>query len=262
MIKKKEMGELKVNSIRVREMVIGEGIPKICIPIVGETQEEILREAGAIIGSVADLVEWRVDWFESAFDIEKIISLLEGLRKILGDLPLLFTFRTKGEGGEKEIGYEQYAELLRQVADTKLVDIIDVEAYINGKVKTLIRELKEKGAVIIGSNHDFEKTPLKEEIIRRLCHMQEIGADIPKIAVMPRSAEDVLTLLDATAEMTSNYAHGPIVTMSMDRMGAVSRVAGEIFGSAITFGTLQKVSAPGQIQAEKLKEILDILRPF
>lgn len=250
-----------MNPVVVRNVKIGEGMPKICVPIVGETQDEILQEARAIVGSAADLVEWRVDWFESAFEVEKVKVLAAELRRELGEIPLLFTFRTKAEGGEKEITYEQYAELLHQVADAKLVDMIDVEVYINEDVTKLVAELKEREVVVVGSNHDFYKTPSKEEIINRLCYMQEIGVDIPKIAVMPRSSKDVLTLLNATEEMVAHHAESPIATMSMAGIGAVSRVAGEIFGSALTFGALKKASAPGQIQADKLKEILEILQP-
>lgn len=45
--------------------------------------------------------------------------------------------------------------------------------------------------------------------------MQELDADIPKIAVMPQNKKDVLTLLSATEEMASEYADRPIITMSM-----------------------------------------------
>ncbi len=246
-----------MNLVVVRNVKIGEGMPKICVPIVGKTEAEILKEAGAIIRSATDLVEWRVDWFESVFDIEKVKLLLGELRKVLGDIPLLFTFRTKAEGGEKEITYEQYTELLRHVADTNLVDMIDVEIYINDKVIELVTKLKEKGAIVVGSNHDFEGTPSKEEIIRRLCYMQDIGADILKMAVMPQKQSDVATLMDATKEMVSEYAQHPVVTMSMSEMGIVSRLEGQLFGSAVTFGALTKTSAPGQINVEKLKKGLE-----
>ena len=257
MIKKKEMREPNVNSIRVRELVIGEGMPKICVPIVGRTQDEILQEAGAVVGSAADLIEWRVDWFESAFDIEKIKSLLGELRKVLGDLPLLFTFRSKAEGGEKEIEPAHYRELLLAVAATSDVDMIDVEAFFDDDIAQLICDLHEKGVVIVGSNHDFEGTPSKEEIIQRLCHMQDIGADILKMAVMPQKQSDVATLMDATKEMVSGYAQHPVVTMSMSEMGIISRLEGQLFGSAVTFGALKKTSAPGQINVEKLKKGLE-----
>ena len=257
MIKKKEMGELNVNSIKVRELVIGEGMPKICVPIVGNGRTEILQMAKEIVNSSADMVEWRVDWFESVFDLEKVVEVAAELREILGKLPLLFTFRTKAEGGEKEIEPARYRELLLAVAATSDVDMIDVEAFFDDDIARLICDLHEKGVVVVGSNHDFEGTPSKEEIIRRLCHIQDIGADILKMAVMPQKQSDVATLMDATKEMVSGYAQHPVVTMSMSEMGIVSRLEGQLFGSAVTFGALKKTSAPGQIHVEKLKKGLE-----
>ena len=95
------------------------------------------------------------------------------------------------------------------------------------------------------SNHDFFKTPSKEEIISRLCAMQEKGADIPKIAVMPQSKKDVLTLLSATNEMVEEHANRPIITMSMAATGVISRLAGEVFGSCLTFGAAKKGKCSG-----------------
>lgn len=248
-----------MHTVKVRNLIIGEGIPKICVPIVGETEDEILHMAQELAGSDADLAEWRMDWFDSVSDIECVKEVLLKLREILGEMPLLATFRTKQEGGEKDISYEQYANLLCAVADTKAADIIDVEARIDKEVVGLIAELKERGVTVIGSKHDFDKTPSREEIVAELCDMQEAGAEILKMAVMPHTKKDVLTLLEATEEMNRTYAKCPVVTMSMGELGKVSRVAGEVFGSAITFGALQKTSAPGQISVEKLKKVLKIL---
>ena len=140
------------------------------------------------------------------------------------------------------------------------IDLVDIEVFAEEKeVLSLIETAHKYGVKAVGSNHDFAKTPDKEEIVRRLCYMQSIGVDIPKIAVMPQNQHDVLTLLSATEEMASKYADRPIVTISMSGIGTVSRIAGEIFGSAITFGALEKTSAPGQIQAEELKNILEIM---
>lgn len=248
-----------MNPVVVKNIVIGEGIPKICVPIVGKTKDEILEAAREVCNSLADLVEWRVDWYESVFNIEEVKCLAGELKAVLGEIPLLFTFRTKAEGGEKEITFEEYADILYQVAEAKVVDMIDVEIFMDENVVDLVADLKQKGVKVVGSNHDFAKTPDKEEIIRRLCYMQEAGADIPKIAVMPQNARDVITLLSATEEMVSEHADRPIVTMSMAGVGAVSRIAGETFGSAITFGAMQKASAPGQIDVEELKKILEVL---
>lgn len=78
------------------------------------------------------------------------------------------------------------------------------------------------------SNHDFHKTPTAEEIVQRLRKMQELDADIPKIALMPQCKTDVLTLLSATLEMHERYADRPIITMSMAKNGVISRLAGEV----------------------------------
>ena len=117
----------------------------------------------------------------------------------------------------------------------------------------------ENDVYVIVSNHDFDKTPAKEEIIARLRKAQELGADLPKIAVMPRNAADVLTLLEATNTMFEQYADRPIITMSMAGKGIVSRLAGEIFGSALTFGAAKKASAPGQVPVTELRNILSLI---
>ena len=76
---------------------------------------------------------------------------------------------------------------------------------------------------------------------------------------MPQSKKDVLTLLSATEEMASEYADRPIITMSMAGTGLISRLCGEVFGSALTFGAVGKASAPGQMNAEDLNKILTLI---
>lgn len=248
-----------MNYIKVREMKIGEGIPKICVPIVGETEHEILLQAETAQKSSADLAEWRVDWFEEALDVEKVILLLKKVRQHLGALPLLFTFRTKAEGGEKEIANKQYQELLCAVARTKQADLIDVEVFRGEGVESLIRHIKKEQVAVVGSNHDFFQTEEKKVLVERMVMMQNLGVDIVKMAVMPQNESDVLALMEATLEMKEKYATVPIVTMSMSKMGMISRISGEVFGSAITFGTLGKASAPGQIEVGKLRSMLEVL---
>ena len=140
------------------------------------------------------------------------------------------------------------------------MDLIDVEAFTGDAIVTdIITRAHAAGVKVIASNHDFHKTPEKDEIVHRLCKMQELGADIAKIAVMPTCRRDVLTLLDATLEMQEQHADRPIITMSMAGTGVVSRLTGESFGSALTFGAASKASAPGQIGVEQLKQVLDII---
>ena len=246
--------------VEVRGVKIGEGVPKICVPIVGKTKEEILAAARSFEDVALDVVEWRVDWFEGVFDFAQVEDVLKDLRPALGETPILFTFRTSKEGGEKEISVNDYATLNIAAAQSGYVDLIDVEAFTGDEVvKTIINAAHEAGVKVIASNHDFFKTPEKEEIIRRLRMMQDFGADIPKMAVMPTCKQDVLTLLSATLEMSEKYADRPIITMSMAGTGVVSRLTGETFGSALTFGAASKASAPGQVGVHELKQVLDII---
>ncbi|MCB7303780.1 type I 3-dehydroquinate dehydratase [Bariatricus massiliensis] len=248
------------NVIEVRGVKIGEGIPKICVPIVGKTKEEILNSARSFENAAPDIVEWRVDWFEGVFDFQQVEDVLKELRGVLAETPILFTFRTSKEGGEKSIDVSDYVELNKMATATGLADLVDVEVFTGDEVvKDIVKCAHEHGVKVVASNHDFDKTPEKDDIVGRLCKMQELGADIPKIAVMPQSKRDVLTLLAATEEMVSEYAKRPIITMSMAGTGLISRLCGEVFGSTLTFGAVGKASAPGQMNALQLREILSMI---
>lgn len=249
-----------MNPVKVRNITIGEGIPKICVPIVGVTKEEIL-EAGKNICTIgADVIEWRVDWYENVFDFDQVEETAKELRNVIGETALLFTFRTAKEGGEKAIETDVYVALNERAAKSRQVDLVDVEAFTGETaVKQIIETAHATGVKVVASNHDFHKTPAQEEIVSRLCKMQELGADIPKIAVMPQNKKDVLTLLSATREMSEEHADRPIITMSMAGTGVISRLCGEVFGSALTFGAAGKASAPGQMGVEDLKTVLELL---
>lgn len=249
-----------MNPVVVRNVKIGEGIPKIIVPIVGVTRDDIVSEAKTFDSIPVDVVEWRVDWYEDVFDTEKVKETAAALREALGDIPILFTFRTSKEGGEKAIEDADYAALNKAVAASGSVDMIDVEVFTGDEiVKDIIDSAHAHGVKVVASNHDFFKTPEKDDIVGRLRKMQDLGADIPKIAVMPQNKKDVLTLLAATEEMSSEYADRPIITMSMAGTGVISRLAGEVFGSSMTFGAAKKASAPGQMGVQDLSTVLDLL---
>lgn len=249
-----------MNTVQVKNVTIGEGLPKIIVPIVGQTKDEIIAAAKSFANVELDIVEWRVDWFEGVFDFDQVKDVAQALRDVLQDTPILFTFRTAKEGGEKAIEPEAYVELNQNIAKTGLVDLVDVEAFTGDDYVAQIIEVAHQNNVkVVASNHDFDKTPDQADIVSRLRKMQEQGADIPKIAVMPNNKKDVLTLLATTEEMATNYADRPIITMSMAGTGLISRLCGEVFGSAATFGAVGKVSAPGQMNAEDLNTILTLI---
>lgn len=250
-----------MNTVRVRGVTIGEGCPKVCVPIVEQTKEEILKAASALHKLPIDIVEWRADWFEYVDKLDCVLDVLNALREELQNIPILFTFRTSKEGGEREISKGQYFDLNRSVAQSKNVDLVDIEMSTAGDcAKDFIEKLhNDTNVKIIMSSHNFSMTPSKDWIVEKLRKMQELNADVCKIAVMPKNTRDVLTLLEATTEMSEIYAECPIVTMSMSSKGVISRISGETFGSAMTFGAAKRASAPGQLEVEDLDRILHIL---
>ncbi|WP_114195238.1 type I 3-dehydroquinate dehydratase [Edaphovirga cremea] len=249
-----------MNTVTVKNITFGEGAPRICVSLVGKTLSEIQAAAQELSRIDADVIEWRVDHFNDVEDLAAVKQALQEIRGILPEAPLLFTFRSREEGGERAISKDAYFLLNATVVATGLVDMIDVELFSDEvQIPALLAHAHQSGVKVIMSNHDFHKTPAKEEIIYRLRRMQELGADLPKIAVMPQSPLDVLTLLEATWVMKQEYATQPLITMSMGGTGVISRLAGQVFGSAMTFGAARQASAPGQIDVAKLRSILTLL---
>ena len=242
--------------LTIRNITLGEGRPKIIVPVCDRDAQSVLARAAGFAGYGIDLVEWRADFFEQ--DLQAAGQVLKGLRERLPDKILLFTFRTGQEGGAGSIAPEDYLELNRRAAESGCADLIDVEIF-GENAEENIRAIHAAGARVVGPNHVFDGTPPKHEIISRLRKAQDMGADILKIAVMARAPRDVLTLLSATEEMFTDYADRPLITISMGRLGAVSRMAGGIFGSCATFGAIGPGSAPGQIPVSQLAQALDVI---
>ena len=208
----------------------------------------------------ADLIEWRIDFFDQVEDTEKLVETAKKLRQVMGKMPSLTTFRTHFEGGVKKLSEEEYFDICRILIKVKATDLLDLELFRKtSKLKEIITEAHENNIYIIMSNHDFDKTPATSELERRLTLMKTYGADIAKIAVMPNSARDVLNLLLATDNMKYKL-NCPLITMAMGDLGKVTRISGEVFGSCLTFGTVGDASAPGQIESTNLKGILDTLK--
>lgn len=249
-----------MSCVTVRGCRIGEGRPKVILPIVECTEAAVLETAGQFSTLRADCVEWRVDLFDGAKDLAAIARCAAKLRVSLKDKLLLVTFRTKAEGGNVELTHEEYLHFLHTVLDTDCADLIDIEFFTAGAdLPELAADAHTAGTVVVCSSHDFRKTPPRAELVSRMTAMQQAGADLPKLAVMPQSRTDVLELLAATAEMADQHPETPVITMSMGSLGAVSRLSGEAFGSAMTFANPGQASAPGQVSLDIVNKVLDAL---
>jgi 3-dehydroquinate dehydratase-1 len=94
--------------------------------------------------------------------------------------------------------------------------------------------------------------------VNKLAEAAEKQLDVAKVAVMPQTLEDVLTLLSATLEAKSRLSI-PLITMSMGKYGMVSRMIGGVFGTALTFAVGAQASAPGQVPIEELRTVLQTI---
>ena len=248
-----------MKSVIIKNIEIGKGLPKIAVPLVAANTQELEQALRVLKETAFDIIEFRADFFQEALDADFIAGQLGIVRRAFPDKPLLFTFRRAQEGGNTPCSDDYYFELLERIICSKQADIIDIELFAGESgVKQTIALAHEYQTAALLCNHDFQATPSLAEITGCLKTMAEWGADICKIAVMPQSPQDVLTLLQATYDVSQSI-NCPIITMSMNKIGAISRLAGSVFGSAVTFGAAGKTSAPGQIDANELRKILTIL---
>lgn len=244
--------------LKIRSTVIGQGVPKIIIPTTGATADQVLAQARAIGSNpAADVIEYRIDYLDFARDPAKVAALGNQIVAAVDGKPLILTFRTRSEGGVKEISDKEYGDLYLALIKAHFIDILDIEMFRQpAVVREVVEAAHKAGIKVVMSSHDFTKTPETAEIVARLRKQDQMGADILKIATMPHNVADVLKLLDATAQIRDRYSRKPLLTMSMGGLGAISRFSGQVFGSDLTFGMIGQASAPGQVDAKALRQVL------
>lgn len=243
----------------IKERKIGTGKPLICVPVMEKASEKIIEEIQMLSKSCADMIEWRVDAFEEFRDANAVRQILAEIAPYLRDKIFLYTFRSANQGGNASATMEELYDLHDLAAESGCVDLLDLEFFEEEKPVRKIHELHEKGMKVVASHHDFEETPSKEVMKTLLEKMCSGDADIVKLAVMPNSKEDVLSLLSVTSEFQKENPDTPVITMSMGSEGVISRLSGESFGSCVTFAAHEKASAPGQMNMNEVAEILEMI---
>jgi 3-dehydroquinate dehydratase-1 len=241
--------------------VAGGATPAICTPLVGRTREDVLAELAAVLPKQPDVIEWRVDFFSGIGDTTLVIETARALKAGAQGIPILFTRRSATEGGER-VGLAEAAvvDLYAAVCAARCVDLIDYELSNPDEAFRRLRAVSREHAIaMIGSYHNFQATPDAQTLVAKFRDAQARGADIGKVAVMPKEPKDVLTLLAATCDATQSLDI-PLISMSMGGYGSVSRMVGGVFGSALTFAVGKSSSAPGQIPIEELRAVLATVR--
>ncbi|MCK8624818.1 type I 3-dehydroquinate dehydratase [Apilactobacillus sp. M161] len=250
------------NSIKIKQISIGTDLPKIAVPITGTDAETVLLQANQIKCLNPDLIEWRIDCLTTMPSLSDLLQILNELTTLVDPIPIICTFRTMQEGGQQPLSETQYLELLNGLAADDNVAILDVEINHNiVALQQVVHKLHAHQAIALSSFHSFETTPEQVFMQNTLKRMQRIDADIFKLAVMPNTKMDVIKLMEFTQIASIRYPN-PIVTMSMGKLGQLSRIAGIVTNSAITFASMDKqsASAPGQMHIEQLKNIFKVIK--
>ena len=244
---------MRKKAVELPGVTLGEGMPKVCVPVMG-ADARALRAAADAARAQADLIELRLDSVSPEMDAVRLRAACRTVREAARRTAILATMRTARDGGAGDADAARYEALLVMLARERLCDALDVELSIGeAAFSRIARAAHEAGMPVIGSCHDFEKTPDAEEMAARLCRMAALGADICKIAVMPRKRRDVVALTAACA-LTQ-----PIIAISMGEMGMSTRICAEAIGSCLSFGTAGAASAPGQMEAGALREALALV---
>ena len=213
---------------------------KIAIPIFQKNIEDVISVANDCIDKGADILEFRIDALENPNfnDIKKAIEEI--------NFPMIATNRINTEGGSFKGSEEERIDLLYKCCN--LVDYVDIELQSNDEY---IKKIHETGVTTIVSYHDFEKTPQLDEINYIVEKEHELG-DIAKVAFMPQNLEDTLTILAILSHFENTIA------ISMGDIGSYTRVMASKFDSPITFAAGTDVTAPGQIDIETMRALLNM----
>jgi 3-dehydroquinate dehydratase-1 len=239
----------------LRDKVLGGPLPLSCLPLVAKDKAELIDQATEVRVFQPDVIEWRVDKLDAVRDTKTVLAVLETLRAEIGSIPLIFTCRVAREGGFQEIAQDDRLDLNKAVIASGLADLIDTEMS-NGEamIAVMTEQCRQSECKLILSYHNFNETPAEQFILERLSEAQRLGADVAKVAVMPKNYRDVLNLLSATYTARTELVDIPIITMSMGAEGGITRIAGGLFGSDLTFAIGKASSAPGQIPIDDLRK--------
>ncbi len=244
------------HEICIKGRSFGTGRPVLCAPVVEETQEKIISNIKDMADQGVEMIEWRIDWYRDGKDPEAVTALLRKLAPVVTHTVLLGTFRSREQGGQKDISLDDYLELNLQAAKTGVLDLADMEFFQVKAPEETVHALRQAGVGVVASDHDFSRTPDSDSIKNKLEQMYLSGADFVKLAVMPQDKPDVLRLMEGILSVKKKYPMSHIIAISMGNDGVISRLLGQWFHSEVTFAAFAKTSAPGQVSYDEARMVL------
>ncbi|MFB3925333.1 MAG: type I 3-dehydroquinate dehydratase [Syntrophales bacterium] len=224
----------------------------ICIPIMAGTEKEALALMEKC-SRIADILELRWDQIENA-DLKNLMKA----RKCR----VIVTHRKREEGGSFPGSEKERVDILKEAVALG-ADLVDIEL---STAEPLIAELRDKiraaggRTQLIVSYHNFRETPSEADLRAKADACIRAGADIIKIAVRAVRPQDNLRVLGLIPYGLARKRG--VIAFCMGEMGRISRIAAPLFGSFLSYASMQKgaESAPGQLTAEEMRRVLRILQ--
>jgi len=251
---------MKRKTARIGSVMLGDGMPAICIPVLGATIEAIAQSAARAKAAQADLLELRMDSLSAMPTAQEAIAACNAAKESAPELPVLFTLRTKRDGGAGSEAPEAYEALLGAMIDSGACDAVDCELSVGAEAFSRISaKARAAGVTMVGSSHEFGEIGDMQRAASWLLAQQELGADICKAAVMTKDSVEALeaALVFARVKEQLNI---PMIGIAMGPAGVITRICGVCIGSCLTFGTAGEASAPGQIEAKRLRAALETVQ--
>jgi 3-dehydroquinate dehydratase len=197
----------------------------------------------------ADIIEWRADFLAK----EAILQVAPAVFEKFAGRELLFTLRTRSEGGEIDLSSEEYVQIIKDVTQLYQPDYVDFEYYTHKDVFDQMLDFPN----LVLSYHNFQETP--DNMMEILSELTSLTPKVVKVSVMAHTEQDVLDLMNYTRGFKTLNPEQDYVTISMGKIGKVSRITSDVTGSSWSFASLDEASAPGQISLSSMKKIREIL---
>lgn len=221
---------------------------KLVVSIMPRNIEEV-QAIDATRYEDADIIEWRADFLAK----EAILQVAPAVFEKFAGRELLFTLRTRSEGGEIDLSSEEYVQIIKDVTQLYQPDYVDFEYYTHKDVFDQMLDFPNLAL----SYHNFQETP--DNMMEILSELTSLTPKVVKVSVMAHTEQDVLDLMNYTRGFKTLNPEQDYVTISMGKIGKVSRITSDVTGSSWSFASLDEASAPGQISLSSMKKIREIL---
>jgi 3-dehydroquinate dehydratase-1 len=246
-----------LKEVTIGELALTTGMPKIGVVLAGATREDLIRKAGQILTSAAQIVVWRLNPYQELDNRAELVNTASQLQQVLGTIPLVATFTMAADADELAEYYQTYQTLV----NNRSVAAVDVDiAMVNQPdFMTLTQQMRANKIRLITSQTVTRASTT--ELVTTYQTLAATGADVVRVTVESQDAQDVLALMEATEQAHRQLAV-PVIATASGKMGRYNGICGQLTGSAVTFGHVGHVGDQNQLTVSQIKQALQILVPI